>query len=282
MRRIALLMLLALAGEAGPMSIVQARLARGDASGAAVALAAVSRPPVDRPGDLAAWLDAQSRIAWAQGRLDEAFARATLAQAFAERAGLTLAPLDAALGTGRAWIDASTGLPARALPAGDAGEGRGALVRELADAVATGPDAAWLGWVARLLDPSQPAPVAAPRPAKETPAEIIARRRASLLQAACQARSGDAAQSIPALRACLREAESARATALWFEAEALLRDGPRRDPRLASLRFAQAAAEFDAAPHMRVAALRRAAAAIDAIDPPEAARLRAAADQETP
>ena len=272
-----------LALATGPMETVQARLARGDARGAAVALAGVARPDAAQSAELAAWLDAHARVAWAHGRMDEAFARAVLAQALAERAGVSLPPLDAALGGGRAWVDAESGLPIRTLPTGDSGERAAALARELVEAAeGRGAEGAWLVWAAKLLDAGVAAPAAAPRGAKETPAEAIARRRASLLQAACQARSSDATQATATLRAAAREGEATRGLALWFEGESLARDGARRDPRQASLRFAQAAAEFDASPWLRVAALRRAAAALEPIDAPEAARLRAAADKETP
>ena len=65
-----------LALATGPMETVQARLARGDARGAAVALAGVARPDAAQAAELAAWLDAHARVAWAQGRMDEAKANA--------------------------------------------------------------------------------------------------------------------------------------------------------------------------------------------------------------
>jgi len=272
-----------LALAAGSMDTVQSRLSRGDARGAARALEGLPRPPADRVAELAAWLDAHARVAWAQGRMDEAFARAALAQAFAERAGVALPPLDAAFGGGRAWIDAETGLPVRVLPTGDSGQRGAELGRELlAAAEGRASEGAWLAWAAKLLDASVAPPAIAPRAAKETAAEAVARRRVALLQAACQARAGDAAQAGASLRAAARDGEPMRGFALWFDGEALSRDGVRRDPRLAALRFAQAAAEFDASPWMRVAALRRAADTLEPIDAPEAARLRAAADKETP
>ena len=74
----------ALAAAEQPMNLVQARLARGDAQGARAALVDVPRPADDRPAELAAWLDASARVAWARGEMDEAFALSLEALAVAE------------------------------------------------------------------------------------------------------------------------------------------------------------------------------------------------------
>ena len=103
----------------------------------------------------------------------------------------------------------------------------------------------------------------------------------AFLQAAVAARSGEAEAGAMELGRLVREAPALQPMAHWFEGEASLRRSTP-DPRAAELRFVQCAAALHEAPWIRVAALRRAAGALDTIDPAEAARLRAAADEETP
>ena len=273
----------ALAAGEVPIGVVSERLARGDARGAEIALASVAMPKSEQAPELAAWLDASARIAWSRGEMDRAFAMSLEALAVAERAGVTLPPLTATLSPGRAWLDEDFSLPLRALPTGDSGARAPHLANRLRSLPeAARPEGAWLTWGARLLDASVSAPTPAAKPARESATQALARRRAALLQAACEARSGDVRSSAAVLRAAERPGRGAEAFARWFQGEALAREAAHRDARLASLRFAQCAGAADDSPWLRVAALRRAAELLETIDPAEAARLRAAADKETP
>jgi len=67
------LVALAIATAADGLRQVWTCLDRGDAVGAQAALAPVGRPADDTT--LASWVDARCRLAWAAGRMDEAFAR---------------------------------------------------------------------------------------------------------------------------------------------------------------------------------------------------------------
>lgn len=277
MRWLAFALLAALAAAEDPVGLAQARLARGDAASARAALEGVACPA--QGAERAAWLDAQSRVAWHEGRNDEAFARGALAIACAEASGQALPPFLSAFGAGRPWLDAETGLAPRLLPTGDAADAR-ALAAELRAAPeARGPEGVWISLAACLLDPSLPVPKAVDRPVPDS--AKVSKRREAFLRAALAARAGDAEAAVTALRTVARDCEGIRAAHHWFEAEALRRRA-RPDPRLASLRFVQSAAALDDAPWLRAAALRRAADALDTTDPAEAARLRAAADQEIP
>ena len=96
--RIAMLTIaLLLAAAESPVDLVQARLARGDAAGAREALAQVVEPAATDTTARATWLDANARIAWAAGEMDRAFALSVQAQVLAERAGVELPALTAAL-----------------------------------------------------------------------------------------------------------------------------------------------------------------------------------------
>lgn len=277
MRWLGLVLLVTLVAAEDPSGLAQARLARGDAAGARAVLDGVACPA--QGAGRAAWLDAQARVAWHEGRNDEAFARGALAIACAEASGLTLPTFLSAFGGGRAWLDAETGLAPRLLPTGDASDAR-ALAAELRAAPeARGPEGAWISLAACLLDPSLPVPKAVDRPVPDS--AKVAKRREAFMRAALAARAGDAEAASAALRTLARDCEGIRAACHWFEAEALRRRD-RADLRLASLRFVQCAAELDDAPWLRAAALRRAADTIETTDPAEAARLRAAADQEIP
>jgi hypothetical protein len=277
MRFLICMVLTAIASVQEPLQVAQARLARGDALGAARAMQGVACPGPEQGAARAAWLDAQGRIAWQQGRLDEAFALCTQAVACAERAGVTLPAHQAALQPDRAWIDAASGLPMRVLPTGASAE-RLALAQALAESVeAQDESGAWLRLAANLLDPSrETVEVAMPGESAK-----IARRRVAFLQAALAARAGDAETAVAAVRAVGRDCAALQPLCQWFEGEALLRRA-RAEPRTASLRFVQCAAALDDTPWLRASALRRAAAALDPIDPAEASRLRAAAEEETP
>jgi hypothetical protein len=271
------MVLTAIASVQEPLQVAQARLARGDALGAARAMQGVACPGPEQGAARAAWLDAQGRIAWQQGRLDEAFALCTQAVACAERAGVTLPAHQAALQPDRAWIDAASGLPMRVLPTAESAE-RAALAKALAESVeAQDESGAWLRLAANLLDPSR-ATVEVAMPGESAK---IARRRVAFLQAALAARAGDAETAVAAVRAVGRDCAALQPLCQWFEGEALLRRA-RAEPRTASLRFVQCAAALDDTPWLRASALRRAAAALDPIDPAEASRLRAAAEEETP
>lgn len=277
MRFLICMVLTAIASVQEPLQVAQARLARGDALGAARAMQGVACPGPEQGAARAAWLDAQGRIAWQQGRLDEAFALCTQAVACAERAGVTLPAHQTALQPDRAWIDAASGLPMRVLPTGASAE-RLALAQALAESVeAQDESGAWLRLAANLLDPSR-ATVEVAMPAESAK---IARRRVAFLQAALAARAGDAETAVAAVRAVGRDCAALQPLCQWFEGEALLRRA-RAEPRTASLRFVQCAAALDDTPWLRASALRRAAAALDPIDPAEASRLRAAAEEETP
>lgn len=281
-----LCMAIALA-SAGPMDLVQARLARGDAAGAREALRQVPEPAEADVGERAAWLDANARVAWAVGEMDRAFALSVHAQVLAERAAVELPALTGAWVPKRAWVDPACGLPLRTLPTGDGGAQAAALAATLAALPeASRPGGAWIACAARLLDASRPMPAAEkPKEGRESPAQSRARLRGQLLRAACEARTGDTRsveRTLADLRQVARQVRDASPFTQWFEGELLLRDTPKRDARLASLRFTQSAAASDEAPWLRVAALRRAADAVQAVDPQEAARLRAAADKEIP
>ncbi|MFZ4722892.1 MAG: hypothetical protein ACOYMI_07050 [Phycisphaerales bacterium] len=277
MRLLACALLAVIAAPQEPLQVAQSRLARGDALGASRALEGIACPAIDQGAARAAWLDARGRIAWQQGRTDQAFALCMQAVACAERAGITLPAHHAALQPDQTWIDAASGLPPRVLPTGESGEGA-SLAKSLAESPEAQEEAgAWLRLAARLLDPSRPA-VEVAMPAENAK---VARRRVAFLQAALAARAGDAEASVAAVRASARDAAALQPLCQWFEGEALLRRA-RPDPRTASLRFVQCAATLDAAPWLRASALRRAAAALETIDPSEASRLRAAADEETP
>jgi hypothetical protein len=277
MRFLICMVLMAIASVQEPLQVAQTRLARGDALGAARAMQGVACPDVEQGAARAAWLDAQGRIAWQQGRLDEAFARCTQAVACAERAGITLPAHQAALQSDRAWIDAASGLPIRVLPPADTVD-RAALATSLAESPeAQDESGAWLQLAANLLDPSR----AAVEVAMPGETAKIARRRVAFLQAALAARAGDAEAAVATVRAVGRDCAALQPLCQWFEGEALLRRA-RAEPRTASLRFVQCAAALDDTPWLRASALRRAAAALDPIDPAEASRLRAAAEEETP
>lgn len=278
---------LLLAAAESPMDLVQARLARGDAVGAREAMARVAEPAATDAAARAAWLDASARMAWAAGEMDRAFALGVQAQVLAERAGVELPALTAAFSPQRAWVDPACGVALRVLPAGDAGVQAGALAAELLQLPeAKQPGGAWIVCAARLLDASIPMPaIEKVKDGRETPAQVRMRTRDALLRHACDARAGEAKvaeRTLNELRQLARQSRQAAPFTQWFEGELLLRDTPRRDPRLASLRFTQSAAAFEEAPWLRVAALRRAAEALQSIDPQEAARLRAAADKEIP
>ena len=277
MRLLACALLALIAAAQEPLQVAQARLARGDARGASRALQGSACPTIDEGAMRAAWLDARGRIAWQEGRLDEAFALCAQAVACAERAGVTLPAHQSALQSDQAWIDAASGLPPRVLPTGESGEGA-SLAKSLAESPEAQEEAgAWLRLAARLLDPSRPT-VEVAMPAEGAK---VARRRVAFLQAALAARAGDAEAAVASVRTSARDAAALQPLCQWFEGEALLRRA-RPDPRAASLRFVQCAAALDAAPWLRSSALRRAAAALETIDPSEASRLRAAADEETP
>jgi hypothetical protein len=277
MRHLAWIVMLALGSSQEPMQVAQSRLARGDAQGAARAIEGMTCPPIEQAAARAAWLDAKGRIAWQQGRLDQAFALCAQAVACAERAGVALPTHMAALRPDRAWVDAASGLPVRVLPTGDSRDAA-ALAGALADSPEAQQEAgAWLLLAARLLDPSR-ADVEVPTPGES---DKVARRRAAFLRAALAARAGDAEASVAAVRAAGRDVAALQPLCQWFEGEALLRRA-KPDARTASLRFVQCAAALDDSPWLRASALRRAAMALDPIDPSEATRLRAAADEETP
>lgn len=286
--KIAMLMVaLLLAAAEQPMDLVQARLARGDAAGAREALAQVAEPAGTDTAARAAWLDANARIAWAAGEMDRAFALGVQAQVLAERAGVELAALTAAFTPQRAWVDPGCGVALRVLPTGDAGAQGGALAAALlALPEAKQAGGSWIVCAARLLDGSTPMPaIEKLKEGRETPAQSRARTRVALLRLACEARAGEAKaaeRTLKELRELAKQSRQATPFMQWFEGELLLRDTAKRDPRLASLRFTQSAAAFDEAPWLRVAALKRAAEALNEIDPQEAARLRAAADKEIP
>lgn len=278
-----LTLLLVAAGADSPLDLVRVRLARGDAAAAEAALRQIAEPAADRASERAAWLDAQARVAWSRGRLDLAFARSMEAQALAERARERLPDLTPDISPGRAWVDETFRLPLRALPTGDSGTDAATLAASLrALPEASTPWGAWLVWAARLLDPSVPPPAPLVKPAHDTPEHELARRRVRLLQAACELRQGVSGATAVMPTEALKPACGAEGFARWFQAEALAREGERNDPRLAAVRFVQAAAAFDDSPWLRVAAFRRAATTLHPIDPAEAARLRAAADKETP
>ena len=274
----ALALALAAAAADSSLETAWARLARGDAAGAEAALDGVAEPGDDRAADRTAWLDARARIAWARGQTDLSFALAMRSVAVAERARVNLPDLAPAIGPGRPWIEQDFRLPLRTLPTGDAGAQAGALAQSLlALPEARRPDGAWLVWAARLLDASVKAPGEVPGAVRDQ----LPGQRARLLQAACEARHG--ARAVTAMPSkALVAGSGAEGFARWFQAEALAREGERQDARLASLRFVQAAAAFDESPWLRVAALRRAADTLQTTDPAEAARLRDAADKETP
>lgn len=277
MRFLIFMVLASITSVQEPLQVAQARLARGDALGAARAMQGVACPGAEQGAARAAWLDSQGRIAWQQGRLDEAFALCSQAVACAERAGVTLPAHQAALRPDRAWVDAASGLAMRVLPTGESAE-RPALAQALAEsAEAQDESGTWLRLAARLLDPSRAA-VEVAMPAESAK---IARRRVAFLQAALAARAGDAETAVAAVRAVGRDCAALQPLCQWFEGEALLRRA-RAEPRTASLRFVQCAAALDDTPWLRASALRRAAAALDPIDPAEASRLRAAAEEETP
>ena len=257
-------------------------LDRGDAAGAGARMAEVPRPASDDAA-LASWLDARSRIAWAQGRMDQAFALGVQAVVVSERCSRELPSLTPSLTPGRTWVDEGTGLPRLLLPAGD-GDGAALAVelRELPEA--SRPEGAWIVCAARLLDASVPAP-ATPKDSRGGGKPTRAERRTALLQAAMQARRGEAKSAgaaAAALRSAAREGSPLEAFARWFEAEAAARGGSPADARLASLRFVQAAALADDSPWLRVRALDRAAALLETIDPQEAGRLHAASRKENP
>jgi|GEM_PF-2398556 len=269
------------------MHTVQARLARADALGAQLLFTQITIPQPSDSVAYAEWLDAASRIAWSEGEMDRSFALAMQAVVLSERAGIALPPLTETLTPTRAWIDPSCALPLRVVPTGDAGANAQVLAAQLmALAEAKQPGGAWIVWAAKLLDATIAAPVAEKnKDGKQTPQQALAHRRLALLRAACEARSGDVKnvdRVLAELRMLSRPDQQTQAISRWFEGELLLRVSPRRDPQLASLRFVQAAAEADQAPWLRVAALRRAATALESIDSKEAARLRAAAEKETP
>jgi hypothetical protein len=252
-------------------------LDHGDARSAAEALEAAP-PPAANDADRASWLDARARIAWARGEMDRAFALGIESVVVGERTGRQAPAMTPAIAPGRPWIDEATGLPRLLLPTGD-GDGP-ALARELLALPESGtPEGAWILWAARLLDEKVPAPEAA-RANRATGS-----RRQSLLQAAAEARRGSNRSRnavIAALRGVAREGSGLEPFVRWFEAEAVAREGPGPEVRLAALRMVQAAAAADDNAWLRVRALERAATLLDPVDAPEAARLREAARKETP
>lgn len=257
-------------------------LDRGDARGAAQALATAPRPAADQV-ELASWLDAHARVAWAQGQMDRAFALGIQSVVVGERSDRQAPALTPALTPGRAWVDEATGLPRLVLPTGD-GDGP-ALARELVALPESGtPEGAWILWAARLLDAQVPAPEAS-RSARGAALGARRERRQSLLQAAAEARHGanrSRTAVIASLRGAVREGSAMEPFGRWFESEAVTREGPGPDARLAALRLVEAAAALDDSPWLRVRALERAATILDPIDATEAARLREAARKETP
>lgn len=275
--------LLAWTLAAGPAGLDRAweSLDCGDVQGATDALAAVPRP-ADSDPDLASWLDAHSRLSWAQGRMDRAFALGVQAVVVGERSDRTVPSLTPSVTPGRAWLDEVCGLPRLVLPTGD-GDGA-SLARELlALPEAATPEGVWIVWAARLLDGKVPAPEV--RSGRAAAANTRREQRQSLLQSAAEARRGGSrstAAVVASLRQPAREGSPIEGFARWFEAEALQReDGPAQQ-RLAALRMVQSAAAFQDSPWLRVRALERAAVLLDPIDPSEAARLREAARKETP
>jgi len=251
----------------------------GDAADARAALDGAPRP--DDPAEVAAWMDAQARVAWATGWCDVAFARSVQAVAMSEAAGRAMPALTAALTPDRPWMDPAYLLVLRAPPTGDAPAEHAALAAEILALPAAGTtEGAWLVWAARLLDPTVAAPPSeAPR---ERGPPSPARRRVALLRAMAEARHGDPRslpKAIATLQAVEREGGPAAPLALWFEGEAMFRQGLVRQ---AALRFVRAAAGFADAPWVRVAALRRAAEALREIDPQESLRLESAARKEMP
>jgi hypothetical protein len=275
--------LLAFALAAGPAGLdrVWESLDRGDVQGATAALADAPRP-AGSDAELASWLDAQSRLAWAQGRMDRAFAWGVQAVVVGERSNRAFPGLTPSLTPGRAWVDEACGLPRLVLPTGD-GDGV-ALARELlALPEAATPEGVWIVWAARLLDGKVPAPEN--RSGRAAASDPRREQRQALLQSAVEARHGGSrstAAVVASLRQPAREGSPLEGFARWFEAEALQRDARSAQPRLAALRMVQSAAALEDSPWLRVRALERAAALLDPIDPSEAARLREAARKETP
>lgn len=282
MKAVAWLLAIALAADPSALDRAWEHLDRGDAAGAAQALAVEPRP-TGPDAALASWLDASARVAWAQGRMDRAFALGVQAVVVGERLARPVPALTPAVTPGRAWIDETCGLPHLVLPTGD-GDGP-ALARELmALPEAATADGAWIVFAARLLDGQVTAPDAS-RASRAAAASVGREQRLSLLQCAAEARRGGARSTnavIAALRQPAREGSPLEGFARWFEAEALVREAKPAQARLASLRLVQSAAAFDDSPWLRVRALERAAALLDPIDPSEAARLREAARKETP
>lgn len=274
---LALFVALSLGLAETPLDRAQERLTRGDAFGAARALQGVECPAPEEGAARASWLDAQARIAWHQGRMERAFALSVRSIACAERAGVSLAPFLPAFVKDRDWIDPGCGLALRVLPTVQDEAAREQAAELAGSAEAQGESGAWVRLAARLMDPSRPAENVKVSEEGSKPA----RRRMAFLQAALAARVGDAEVAAVELRKLGRETSELQPLAQWFEAEALLRR-ERPDCRTAALRFVQCAAALDDAPWIRAAALRRAAGALDTTDPAEAARLRAAADEETP
>jgi len=268
-------MILAMAAEPAGLEKAWSCLDHGDAAGAKQALVSVPEPAGD-DRTLASWLDARSRVAWAEGRMDEAFATGIRAVVVSERTGRDMPSLTPELTPARAWVDAGTGLPRLVLPTGD-GDGP-ALARDLTSLPeAAAAEGAWIVLAARLLDPAV-TPPPDPRKAARSPR---AEARLGFLLAAVDARRSPPAggSAVTArLKGFLTDGSPMLAAARWFEAEA----AAGTDSRLASLRFVHAAAAFDESPWLRARALERAAETIETIDPPEAARLRAAARKETP
>lgn len=277
MRLAGCMLMLALAVGPSDLERAWSCLDRGDARSAAEALEAAP-PPAANDADRASWLDARARIAWARGEMDRAFALGIESVVVGERTGRQAPAMTPAIAPGRPWIDEATGLPRLLLPTGD-GDGP-ALARELLALPESGtPEGAWILWAARLLDEKVPAPEAA-RANRATGS-----RRQSLLQAAAEARRGSNRSRnavIAALRGVAREGSGLEPFVRWFEAEAVAREGPGPEVRLAALRMVQAAAAADDNAWLRVRALERAATLLDPVDAPEAARLREAARKETP
>jgi hypothetical protein len=272
-------MLLPLLAWAPPSRDPWPALDVGDVAGARTALDGLPRP--EDPAAAAAWMDARARVAWATGSCDVAFAHGVQAVAMSEAAGRAVPALTAALTPERPWMDPAYLLVLRAVPTGDAPAEHAALAEEiLAMPAATTPEGTWLVWAARLLDPSVAAPPnEAPR---ENRPPSPARRRVALLRAMVEARHGDPRslpRAIATLRAVERENGPAAPLALWFEGEAMSRQGQARE---AALRFVRAAVGCDDAPWVRVAALRRASGLLQEIDPQESLRLEAAARKEMP
>jgi hypothetical protein len=268
---------LALSFAVPSIEVAQERLSRGDSVGASLAMEGLECPPVTEVAARVGWLDARARIAWHQGRLDESFALSVQAIACAEAAGITLPGFMASFQKDQAWVDSASGLPTRVLPVSV-----DPRRREIAASLAQAPEAAgeagaWVRLAARLIDPSREAVQVSVNDAIPKPA----RRRIAFLQAALAARAGDADAAGNALRASARECADLQPLCHWFEAEAMVRRA-RPDARLAALRLVQSASALDDAPWLRAAALTRAAATLEPIDPAEAARLRRAALEETP